>query len=166
MCAVCSQDVPKSPPIRTFPLIQQHCPLARTIVKNHSSERDEVEHLLPSVPANSVWLFDRGYPSYALFRLLTKKFEGFFLFRCPASSTFPAVETFMASGQQEAVIWVTPSHTALTNVSPRQRKHLKALKLRAIRLEHADGTVSVLLTNLLDQATYPRLEIVALYFRR
>lgn len=141
-------------------------PLARTVVGINGSERDEVEELLPSVPANSVWLFDRGYPSYELFHRLTKTFDGFFLFRCPASSTFPAVEEFMARGRHEAIIWVTPSHTALTNVSPRQRKRLKALKLRVIRVENPDGTLSALITNLLDTVTYPCLEIMALYVRR
>lgn len=141
-------------------------PIARTVVGVHGSERDEVEQLLPSVPPNSVWLFDRGYPSYELFRLLLKRFDGYFVFRCPASSTFPAVEEFLASGRQEAIIWITPSHTALANTSPRQRKHLKALKLRVIRLESPDGTVSVLITNLLNTVTFPRLESIALYFQR
>jgi len=141
-------------------------PIARTVVGVNSSERDEVEQMLPYVPANSVWLFDRGYPSYEIFRLLVKHFDGSFVFRCPASSTFPAVEEFIASGRQEAIIWITPSNTALANTSPRQRKHLKALKLRVIRLESPDGTVSVLITNLLNTVMFPRLEIIALYFRR
>ncbi len=141
-------------------------PIARTVVGVNGSEREEVEQLLPSVPANSVWLFDRGYPSYELFRLLVKRFDGYFVFRCPASSTFPAVEKFIASGRQEAIIWLTPSNKALSNTTPRQRKRLKAIKLRVIRLESPDGTVSVLITNLLNTITFPRLEIIALYFRR
>ena len=141
-------------------------PIARTIVRVNGSEREELVHLLPFVPDNSLLLCDRGYPSYEIFHLLVKKFSGAFVFRCPASSTFPAVEAFVNSGTQEAIIWMTPSHNALRHVSRRQRKHLKALELRVIRLEHPDGTVSVLITNLLNHVSFPREEIIALYFDR
>jgi hypothetical protein len=74
-------------------------PVARTIVSLHGSERDEAAALLPTVPHKRVLLFDRGYPSYELFRLLTKTSRQFFVFRCPASSTCPAVEAFVKSGK-------------------------------------------------------------------
>ncbi len=141
-------------------------PIARTIVGVDGSERDEVVKLLPSIPEQSVWLFDRGYPSYDIFRLLTKRFNGYFVFRCPASCTFPAVEAFVNSGKQDAVIWIDPSNKALNKVSARQRKRLKAIKLRVILLQSPDGTVSVLLTNLFNTVTFPRIEIIDLYFRR
>jgi hypothetical protein len=141
-------------------------PIARTVVAVNGSEREEAKHVLPSVPKNSVWMFDRGYPSYDLFRFLLDEFDGYFLFRSPASSTFPAVEAFLASGKAEDTIWISPSNTALKTVSPRQRKRLKTIKLRVIRLESPDGSVSVLLTNLLNQVTFPRQEIIALYFDR
>ncbi len=70
-------------------------PVARTIVSIHGSEREEAAALLPSVPEKSVLLFDRGYPSYDLFRLLIKTYRQYFVFRCPASATFPAVEAFV-----------------------------------------------------------------------
>ncbi len=141
-------------------------PIARTVVDVNGSEREEATRLLPDVPKNSVWMFDRGYPSYDLFHLLLDTYTGYFLFRSPASCTFPAVEAFLASGKLEETIWITPSNKALKKVSPRQRKRLKPLKLRVIRLESPDGTVSVLLTNLLNQVTFPRQEIIALYFDR
>jgi hypothetical protein len=141
-------------------------PVARTIVSIHGSEREEAAALLPHVPAKSVLLFDRGYPSYDLFRLLTNTSRQYFIFRCPASSTFPAVEVFVKSGKAEATVWITPSNKALAKLSPRQRKRLKAIKLRVILLHHPDGTVSVLLTNLLNGRRYPREDIIALYFRR
>ncbi len=141
-------------------------PIARTVVNIKGSEREEAAELLPFVPENSVWLFDRGYPSYDLLHLLHKKFDGYFVFRCPASSTFPAVESFVKSGKKEAFIYITPSNKALAKLSPRQRKRLKAIKVRAILMTSPDGTVSVLLTNLLNTVSFPREEIIALYFRR
>jgi len=141
-------------------------PVARTVVGIHGAERDEAEALLPSIPKNSVSLFDRGYPSYDFIRLLSKRLNGFFVVRCPASCTFPAVEEFVASGKQEAIIWITPSNKALTKKPRRQRGDLRAVNVRVVLLTSPDGKVSVLLTNLLNLQTYPRQEIVALYFRR
>jgi hypothetical protein len=141
-------------------------PIARTNKSIHASERDEAAHLLPFVPENSILLCDRGYPSYALFRLLSQTFNGYFVFRSPASSTFPAVEEFVASGKQDAIIWITPTDSVLKKATPRQRKHLKAIKLRVILLKSPDGTVSVLITNLLNTVTFPRTDIIALYFDR
>ena len=43
---------------------------------------------------------------------------------------------------------------------------MTALRLRAIRLAAPDGTVSVLLTNLVDPRRFPRTAILALYWRR
>jgi hypothetical protein len=140
-------------------------PVARTIVSIHGSEREEALVLRSHVPEKSVLLFDRGYPSYDLFRALTDA-QQLFLFRCAATSTFPAVETFVTSGKPEATIWITPSHSACAKLSPRQRKRLKAIMVRVILLQHPDGTVSVLITNLLNRAEYPREQIIDLYFRR
>lgn len=141
-------------------------PIARTIVSVNGSEREELARLLPFIPPHSVLLCDRGYPSYEIFHLLVKTFTGYFVFRCPASSTFPAVEEFVNSGKQEALIWIAPSNTAVKNATPRQRKRLKAITLRVLLLKSPDGTVSVLLTNLLNTVTFPRTEIIALYFDR
>ena len=141
-------------------------PVARSIVGATGAERDEAEGLLPAIPANSITLFDRGYPSYDFLRLLTKRLCGFFVVRCPATCTFPAVEEFVASGQPEAIIWLTPSNKALKKKPRHQRVHLPALKLRVLLLTSPDGTVSVLLTNLRNTQTFPREDIVALYFRR
>jgi len=141
-------------------------PVARTIVSIHGSERDEAVALLPHVPTKSVLLFDRGYPSYDLFRRLTTVDRQFFIFRCAATCTFPAVEAFVKSGKADATIWITPSNKALARLSPRQRKKLKAIKVRGILLQQPDGTVSVLLTNLLNRTLYSRQDIVDLYFRR
>ena len=141
-------------------------PIARTIKSIHTSERDEVAHLLPFMPENSILLCDRGYPSYDMFRRLSQTLNGYFLFRSPASSTFPAVEEFVASGKHDAIVWITPTNSVLRNATAGQRKSLKALKLRVILLKSPDGNVSVLITNLLNTVTFPCTEIIALYVDR
>ena len=141
-------------------------PVARSVAGIHGSERDEAQALLPSIPSRSVLLFDRGYPSYEFISYLRENHKGYFLFRCPAASTFPAVESFVASGGQEGFILLDPSNNYLKGLSRRQRKKAKIIQLRIIRLVSPDGTVSVLLTNLLNMAAFPGKEIINLYFRR
>lgn len=141
-------------------------PVARTVVPVNSSERDQVKHILKSIPSGSVLLFDRGYPSYELIHYLTRKFRGYFVFRCPAKSTFPAVEAFIESGKQEDEICIDPSSNYLNKIPKKQRKALKAIKLRVIRLVSPDGTVSVLLTNLYDKHEFPTQELTSLYSSR
>lgn len=141
-------------------------PVARAIGGIDASERGQAKQLLAFIPANSVCLFDRGYPGYEFINDLKKDFCGYFIFRCPAKSTFSAVEQFVKSGKEEDVIWIDPSSKYLRKISPRQRKKLKAIKLRVIRLVSPDGELSVLLTNLFDKKEFPTSEIIDLYFRR
>lgn len=141
-------------------------PVARSVVSIHGSEREQVKALLPYIPSGCVLLFDRGYPSYELIAYLRQHYKGYFLFRCPAESTFPAVEAFVRSGRQEGFIVIDPSNNYLKTLCAGQRKKAKLIQLRIIRLVSPDGTVSVLLTNLLNKSSFPKEHIIELYFRR
>lgn len=129
-------------------------PIARSVRPiAEANEREEVKALLPLIPPGGVLLFDRGYPSYDLIAYLTRYYSGYWLFRCPAQSTFPAVEAFVRSGQSQALIALRYSKTQTVTV-------------RAIRLVSPDGTVSVLLTNLIEASRFSTEAVIALYFRR
>ena len=141
-------------------------PVARTVVSIHGSEREEALSLMASIRSGAVLLFDRGYPSYHLICSLRDRYNGYFIFRCPSKSTFPAVEEFVRSGRQEGYILLHPSNSYLSGLSRRQRKKAKVIQVRVIRLVSPDGTVSVLLTNLLNQSRFPGKDIISLYFRR
>lgn len=141
-------------------------PVARSVVSIHDSEREQAKELLASIPAGNVLLFDRGYPSYELIAHLRTHYSGYFIFRCPAANTFPAVEAFVRSGDREGFIVITPSNKYLKRLGGKQRKRASLIQLRILRLVHADGTISVLLTNLLNQGQFPAREIIDLYFRR
>jgi hypothetical protein len=141
-------------------------PIARSVVTVNSSERDEAKSLLPFIPIGSVLLFDRGYPGYEFISYLLNAFRGYFVFRCPAQHSFPAVEEFIKSGKQEDEILIIPSGKYMSKVSAVQRKVLNAFRIRIIKLVSPDGTVSVLLTNLFNQTEFPKQKIIELYFRR
>lgn len=129
-------------------------PIARSIrPMAEANEREEVKALLPQIPQGGVLLFDRGYPSYDLIAYLACYYSGYWLFRGPAEATFPAVEAFVRSGQSEAMISLHCSKT-------------QTVRVRVIRLVSPDGTVSVLLTNLIDAARFSTAAVISLYFRR
>jgi hypothetical protein len=141
-------------------------PVARAVGTINSSERDLAQSLLSHIPQNSVLLFDRGFPSYPFIRHLRENHRGYFIFRCPAQSTFPAVEEFIKGGRDEDFIILTPSSNFIHRTRVKERKKAPVIQLRVIRLKNPDGTLSVLLTNLLNQKRFLKEQIINLYFRR
>jgi Transposase DDE domain len=141
-------------------------PIGRTICAlQDGDERAQAQRLLSLLPPNSVSLFDRGFPRYGFLHALHPQAHRYVM-RGPATSTFPAVVAFVRSGRAETVLWLTPSDTFTRHRTPTQRCTRTLLRLRAIRLVAPDGTVSVLLTNLMDSRRVPRTAIIALYWRR
>jgi len=142
-------------------------PVARTVVSmQNADEREEAKRMIPHIPGGGVLLFDRGYPSYDLISFLKKSYSGYSLFRCPAKSTFPAIENFVRSDQNESVIYINPSSNFLKKVDNNKKSEAKPIKLRAIKLVSYDGTLSVLLTDLLSKKKFSAKQIIKLYFRR
>ena len=144
-------------------------PVARTVTSiAEGNEREEAEAMLEMLPQRpSLLLFDRGYPSYKLIKCLLEHNQyPEFVFRCPASSTFSAVEKFVRSGKQEAIIYLDVTDSYKRNRSILNRHCAQPLRLRVIRLVSPEGKVSVLLTNLFDKTEYSAESIIELYFRR
>jgi hypothetical protein len=104
--------------------------------------------------------------SFDLISVLRDNHKGYFLFRCPAESTFPAVEAFVRNGRQEDHIALTPSNNYLQRLSAKKRKKAGGIQLRVIRLVSPEGKISVLVTNMLNQSRFQRAQIIQLYFRR
>lgn len=141
-------------------------PVARTVTPEASSEREEALHLISYLPSNSVVIYDRGYPSYSMLKTHLIDMPHLFIMRCPSSQTFPAVVDFIRSGQPEAILEISPTQKAQMGLSKQERDSLPVLRVRAIRMEDKNGQPSVLLTNLMDAETYPREEIIDLYYKR
>lgn len=142
-------------------------PVARTVQSiKVGNEREEAKKLIAHIPAGNLLCFDRGYPSYEFILWLNEHYNGSYLFRCPASSTFPAVEQFLKSSKDEAVISIDPSQNYIQQVPVEDRGQLHPITLRVIKLVSPEGVVSVLLTNLFDMNEYGCGELISLYFRR
>ncbi len=140
-------------------------PVARTVMPNNASERKEAMAMLARMPRGVV-LFDRGYPSYEFILHMMENYAGHFLFRCPASSTFPAVESFLGSGADDGIIEIAPSDTYRSKLSAAARRELSSLTVRVVRVILPNGETAVYLTDLLDSATFSHEEIADLYRRR
>lgn len=141
-------------------------PIGRHIGPINASEREQAIMLLPCIPANSLAIYDRGYPSYKFLKELQNKFTGYFMMRCSSRFTFPAVEQFIKTDKQEDIVYLRPSLSYLEETGVAGRNHLKPLKIRVIKLKSPDGTLSVVLTNLWDRKKYPAQEIIDLYAKR
>jgi len=140
-------------------------PVARTVMPNNASERKEAMAMLDHMPSGIV-LFDRGYPSYEFILYLMENYAGHFLFRCPASNTFPAVVSFLASEAEDGIIEIAPSETYRSKLSVAARRDLTSLTVRIVRVTLPNGEIAVYLTDLLDSATFSCEEIADLYRRR
>lgn len=142
--------------------------VGRTVVGCNNSEREQAKVLIPKIPPGNLLLLDRGYPSFEVFEFINKNYDGYYIFRSPASSSFAAVTKFIKSKKAEDVILLPPTQPYLkkSKLSSQKKKEIEPLRLRVIRLKAPDGTLSVLFTNLLDKKQFSRKEIIELYFRR
>lgn len=147
--------------------VLRHLPIARTVAPANTSERAQASLILPHLPANGIAMYDRGYPSYDFIRQHQENYAGYFLFRCPAQSTFAAVQRFVKSAKEEDILWLVPASGQLKkSISLNDRLSRTAVKIRVIKLRAPDGTLSVLLTNLFGAKRFSKEEIINLYFRR
>lgn len=141
-------------------------PIARWIDPVDGSEREAALELLAHAPRNSLVVLDRGYFSFDLLHYLVETFRGHFLMRCPAKGAFLAVTEFARRGLPEAILTIQPSCETLRRARRQRQEPPAPVQVRAIRMVSPDGTVSVLLTDLLDTQKYPADSIRALYGKR
>ncbi len=127
-----------------------------------TSERACIAAHLEQARAGDLILFDRGYPAFWLYALLASKQRAF----CMRAKTKldSNIKAFLHSGQTQAVVTFSPNR--LAECSCRERElPIDPIRLRLIRVELGSQT-EVLMTNLLDEQTYPVEDFAALYHQR
>ena len=138
-------------------------PVGRIVQEVYSSERKHAMALLEKIPQGSIVMFDRGYPSFEMLKTFHEQYQtGFYVMRCSGSNTFPAVEEFLDSQKDEDVVTIHPSDKFLKR-NPGYSGG--GLRVRVIRLESPDGTISAILTNL-PRSNASAKDIIDLYYRR
>lgn len=141
-------------------------PVARCIESVNSSERAHGMSLLPDMPTQGVIIFDKGYPSYNFMAHLQHNYNGYYLIKCPASGTFNQVLDFVNSPSTDQIIQLLPGSHLLAKAKKDLSQRTQPLTVRCIKHRHADGSISVFLTNLLDREIYSEEELRALYRKR
>ncbi|MEI0836162.1 IS4-like element ISPa1635 family transposase, partial [Pseudomonas aeruginosa] len=117
-------------------------------------ERDCAHLHLEHLPADSLTLFDRGYPGHWLFALFAQQ-QRHFLMRLPCGYN-AQVKAFLHSGQvEDTQLFVANHPEARLFCSEAGVDPASQIELRLIRVELANGESEVLLTSLLDREAFP-----------
>lgn len=143
-----------------------HLPVARVVLPCKSSERDAAKQLLPFIPSGNVTMFDRGYPGFDFINNLRDNYDGYFLIRSSATGTFKEIIVFVDSGKDDVIVTIKPNSGYLSKLSSEQAAQCQPLTVRLIRLKSPDGTISVLITNMLNKTKFCLASIKNLYYDR
>ena len=129
------------------------------------SEQSIISRRVSQLPADSITLFDRAYPGYALMYLMMHQETcRHFVMRC--KTTFSKeVKHFLGSRKRSKVILLTPEPQAIATLFAHGYMVTKQtqLKVRMVRITLPDGEPEVLLTSLCDQRFYTIQDIYYLY---
>lgn len=126
-------------------------------------EREMAKAHLANLGTNELLLLDRGYPAHWFFAKILQA-DIHFCARISATK-WTITKQFIASGQQDAVLTVTPSIYAARLC----RKHAvsdNSMRLRFLRIELDSGEIEVLVTSLLDVQQFPYDLFKELYHQR
>jgi len=128
-----------------------------TVAPTRSSERTELQRMLPRCRPGDVLILDRGYPSFRVLHELRER-ALHFVVRMPTRNTFTEVVRFASSGERDATLLLNPPRTL--------SRDLPSLTVRAVNLASPDEEPFVLLTDLMDATTYTPDDLDDVYHLR
>lgn len=132
------------------------------------SENSIIASHIRHLPADSLTLFDRGYPSFSLIYLLAnEESPRHFLMRC--KTTFSnEVKSFVASNKNDIITTIYPSLESIEKL--REHGYIvtqkTGIKIRMLKLALPDGEIEVLITNLYNDKIFTLKKLSNLYFMR
>jgi hypothetical protein len=132
------------------------------------SNRQTGEHNLANqhltcLQEDDLILFDRGYPSFDLFKNTIAR--GCHFCARVAMANWGAAKKLVESGQKEIIVEITPGHE-LKKRYKEQGTSYETIKCRFICIELPTGEKEVLITSLLDSDKYPHEIFKELYHLR
>jgi hypothetical protein len=124
----------------------------------------ESEPLATQFTANDLIVQDRGYHSYRMLAVLCQT-KAHFLVRCKRGSGMRVVDDMLrGNGNSDRIETVQlPAHLA---ARPEYQGLPTSLRLRFVRVVLKDGTIEVLVTNVLKHGTLSRGDLKELYYLR
>ena len=148
-----------------YDVLNRFC-VRSVIVPYGVSERAVAYKWASRLKHSGIYIFDRGFAGFAHFWLLNR-YKKLFVIRCKLSFN-KEVKAFVASGVQSSVVDLIVSdkaHKVLKNMNIYLSKSA-TVTVRLVRVTLDDGTIEVLITNLLDNKKYPDACFKELYFKR
>jgi hypothetical protein len=127
-----------------------------TVAPTLSSERVELDRMLPRGRPGDILLLDRGYTSFQVLHELRNQ-SIHFVIRMPVRQTFSMVTQFASSGKAEAILELCPPDDLPRDLSP--------VRVRVVNLAAPDEEPFILLTDLVDPA-YTAGDLDELYHLR
>ena len=132
-----------------------------------TSERSVILELLAQAPENSLLTFDRGYPSFWLFYLLSQMPKHKFVMRIAASFN-NTVKAFMHSPEQDSIVSFHPHYEAVKQMQEMGLTITKenVIPLRLVKIRLSTGETEVLATNLFQSEIYSIADLKEVYSLR
>lgn len=127
-----------------------------------TSERDLASQHIQKGQRNDLFLFDRGYQSYWLFRQVLSQESQFCARVIPNWNNI--TKEFVKSGLQED--WVTCFPDEIHPKEEELQISHEPISLRMLRIELDSGEIEILVTSLLDKNKFPYSLFKELYFLR
>ncbi len=143
-------------------------PVGRTISHTKSSERTELLKMLDDLVVKTLAVLDRGYYGYEVFNRIMFETKHEFLAKVPMTNSFKEVAAFVATGEAEGVITISPTESYLRKLKSGKADkvdNLEPLTLRIIRTKLGEDEF-ILLTSLLDLEKHSTDSFVELYQAR
>jgi len=127
-------------------------------------ERSMALHHLERVTGNCVFLYDRGYPGYWFYRAHIHHHQHFCM-RATLSTSCSYIQDFLSEEATEKIVDITASDKA-KRICRQKGYQTSPMRLRLIKVWLPSGQLEILVTSLLDRATYPESAFSDLYFKR
>lgn len=129
------------------------------------SEQAIMAQLISHLFEDSITLFDRGFPSFALMYLLLKEeTPRHFVMRCKAGFNKEVIQ-FMRSSKKSKVIELAPTKDAIAIL--REHRHIittqTKIKVRLVKVKLSSGETEVLLTSLCNEKLFTIEDLKYLY---
>ena len=153
------------PKARIFQMfdVQNRVTIEALIAPKSEGERSLAAQHCKHLNTMDLVLLDRGYPDFWLFAAISAE-SADFCARMPIGK-WNAVEQFIAGGQAEQIVKLTPSYLA-KRVCQELKLSTQPLTRRLIRLQLKNGDPCVLATSLVDTNLHPYSFFTTLYPRR
>ena len=156
-------ECPKARVSQLFDVLN-HVTIHALIEPKEEGERALAQKHIKHLQPGDLFLMDRGYPAFWLFRsILTQNAD--FCARMDLSKPWLVVKEFVATGLSEQIVTVSPGYEA-KKMCKELGLSTDPLTLRLVRVELSTGEVEVLITSLLDMQLIPHDQFSDLYHNR